>query len=199
MDTSDKRADETWPQWAARKHDEKHGPLCDCPGNPGRLASRMPLPAAVRTLDTVPEGQRVEPHTPPDDAGRHKLAEVFALPADSPKQPHLGDPAWVLDDNGSSGWPGHVISVSSDAADVYYAGCTEAFSLPDGRRGTRFLFLGQVTCRGCDKPIAPARAGTGALLWEDESGITQCMKAAGPLPVPLAARVMHEPMPLIPD
>jgi hypothetical protein len=60
VDTSDKRADETWPQWAARKHDEKHGPLCDCPGNPGRRVSRMPLPAAPRTLDTVPEGQRVE-------------------------------------------------------------------------------------------------------------------------------------------
>ena len=59
---SDKRADETWPQWAARKHDEAHGPACDCPGNPGRRARRMPLPPALRTLDTVPEGQRVELH-----------------------------------------------------------------------------------------------------------------------------------------
>jgi hypothetical protein len=44
MDTSDKRGDETWPQWAARKHDEAHGPSCECPGNPGRRVRGVPLP-----------------------------------------------------------------------------------------------------------------------------------------------------------
>ncbi len=67
MDTSDKRGDETWPQWAARKHDEAHGPACDCPANPGRRGRRMPLPPALRTLDTVPEGRRVTRAVPEPD------------------------------------------------------------------------------------------------------------------------------------
>lgn len=60
MDTSDKRENETWAQWAARRHDEAHGPSCTCVANPGRRVSKMPLPEALRTLDTVPEGKRVE-------------------------------------------------------------------------------------------------------------------------------------------
>jgi hypothetical protein len=67
MDTSDKRGDETWPQWAARRHDEAHGPSCNCLASPGRRAGKIPLPPALRTLDTVPEGRRVTRAVPEPD------------------------------------------------------------------------------------------------------------------------------------
>jgi hypothetical protein len=54
-----------------------------------------------------------------------------------------GDPVWVMDDNGSAGWPGQVIAVSADALEVSYAGWTEAFRLSDGRNGPRYLTTGK--------------------------------------------------------
>ena len=50
-----------------------------------------------------------------------------------------GDPVRVMDDNGSEGWPGRVVRVHPDAAEVEYASWTEVFRLPDGRRGSRYL------------------------------------------------------------
>jgi hypothetical protein len=50
-----------------------------------------------------------------------------------------GDRVRVMDDNGSEGWPGRVIRVHSDAAEIGYAGWAEVFRLPDGRRGSRYL------------------------------------------------------------
>lgn len=54
-----------------------------------------------------------------------------------------GDPVWVMDDNGSDGWPGQVIAASADTLEVHYAGWTEAFRLPDGRCGARYLTTGK--------------------------------------------------------
>jgi hypothetical protein len=53
-----------------------------------------------------------------------------------------GDPVQVFDDHlaaGSPGWAGRVVAVHADALEVSYAGDTETFRLPDGRRGARYL------------------------------------------------------------
>jgi hypothetical protein len=50
-----------------------------------------------------------------------------------------GDYIRVMDDNGSEGWTGRVVRVHSDTAEIEYAGYTEIFRLPDGRRGSRYL------------------------------------------------------------
>ena len=53
-----------------------------------------------------------------------------------------GDEVRVMDDNGSAGWPGRVVQAHSDTAEIEYAGYSEIFRLPDGRRGSRYLVLG---------------------------------------------------------
>jgi hypothetical protein len=53
-----------------------------------------------------------------------------------------GDPVQVFDDclaAGSPGWAGRVVKAYADALEVCYAGDTETFALPDGRRGARYL------------------------------------------------------------
>jgi len=53
-----------------------------------------------------------------------------------------GDPVQVFDDHlaaGSPGWAGRVVQAYADALEVFYAGDTETFALPDGRRGARYL------------------------------------------------------------
>lgn len=54
---SDRRANESAMEWLARKHDERHGHVCDCVW--ARAHGRgMPVPGVV--FDTVPAGKRVE-------------------------------------------------------------------------------------------------------------------------------------------
>jgi len=64
MDMSSRRPGESAREWAQRLHDERHGHLCTCPGNPGggSARNRALLPEPFRALDTVPEGKRVERH-----------------------------------------------------------------------------------------------------------------------------------------
>lgn len=57
-----------------------------------------------------------------------------------------------------------------------------------------------VKCQHCAKAITPGPAGAEIPeWWEDVNGFTQCIKAAGPLPIMQGSRVMHTPMPLIGD
>lgn len=56
MDMSDRRANESVMEWLGRKHDERHGPVCDCLW--ARAHGRgMPVPGV--SFDSVPEGKRV--------------------------------------------------------------------------------------------------------------------------------------------
>ena len=49
-----------------------------------------------------------------------------------------GDSVRVIDDHGGE-WSGRVILAYPDAVEVEYAGWSEIFRLPDGRRGSRYL------------------------------------------------------------
>jgi hypothetical protein len=121
-----------------------------------------------------------------------------ARPQYEPGKLQPGDQVWVMDDCGSAGWPGHVAQVFADSVVVHYGGASEAFRRQDGVRGTRWLLTGPVICRGCGKTLMPCPPGNPLPgVWVDPDGITQCMKTAGLLPVPPAARVMHTPMPRI--
>jgi hypothetical protein len=59
----DMRPGETPQEYAGRKHDEAHGQVCDC------LWARMNGRGALLlgTLDTTPEGQRLEVRHPEDN------------------------------------------------------------------------------------------------------------------------------------
>jgi hypothetical protein len=55
-DTSDRRSGESMREYWGRKHDERHGPVCDCAW--ARANGRgIPLPGM--SLDTVPAGKRL--------------------------------------------------------------------------------------------------------------------------------------------
>jgi hypothetical protein len=57
----ERRDGESLQEYAQRLHDERHGPSCTCLGNPGLRRGRQELlPEPFRSLDTVPEGKRVE-------------------------------------------------------------------------------------------------------------------------------------------
>ena len=49
----DRRDGENWFEYWQRKHDEKHGPTCQCLWNRASCSALLPL-------DTVPEGKRIE-------------------------------------------------------------------------------------------------------------------------------------------
>jgi hypothetical protein len=110
------------------------------------------------------------------------------------------DQVWVIDDYGSVAWPGRIVAVTGDSAEIFYGGDYEIFSLPDGRRGNRWLVAGPVPCRHCSQVLVPSPPGNPQPgQWEDPDGFTQCMKYTGPLPVLPGGRVMHTPMPRIPE
>jgi hypothetical protein len=55
-DTSDKQPGESWLEYWGRKHDERHGPVCDCTW---ALAHGRGVPLPGQPLDTVPAGKRL--------------------------------------------------------------------------------------------------------------------------------------------
>jgi hypothetical protein len=160
----------------------------------------MPLPAALRTQDTVPEGQRVTGRQYPDGLLGAPPGSAWNRLSEQPEQAGLPPDAqvWVVDDNGGCAWPGRVVVVFNTSAEIHYGGSAEIFGLPDGRRGSRWLLTGPVACRGCEKMIVPSPPGAPRPgQWEDPDGFTQCMKATELLPLQPFARVMHAPVPRI--